>query len=120
MMAVSALAVDDDLGAPQFLQHAVRKYRGARAAAGERQDEQRVRVVVLALREQAVRVLACLRIDLGDRFVDRATGAAGECCDGKQTHYKAIGAHNSPSVVEDEFDTDVGGLLDLWLIAECR
>ena len=37
----AALAVDGDLGAPELFQHAVGERRGAGAAAGERQDEQR-------------------------------------------------------------------------------
>jgi hypothetical protein len=35
-----------------------------------------------------------LRIELGDRFVDRAAGAAGERRDGKHTDDKATSAHD--------------------------
>ena len=66
----------DHLGAPQELEHAVRKGGSARAAAREGEDDQAV--LVLDLRLVRLEAIAGLRVGLRDRRVDRTAGAAAE------------------------------------------
>ena len=88
------LPVDHDLGAAKLLQNAVRERRGPRAAAGEREREQGVHVIVLPLRYLEIRTVTALWIDLGDRRVDLAAGAACErrCC--KNPEHRAGSTHS--------------------------
>ncbi|EXI73393.1 MAG: hypothetical protein AW07_02605 [Candidatus Accumulibacter sp. SK-11] len=65
-----------DLGAPQELQHPIRERGSTCATAGEGKYDQSVLTLeVLLARLEGV---AAVRIDLRDRRVDRAAGAAGE------------------------------------------
>ena len=92
---VTTLTVDRDLRAVELLQNAVGERGGPRAAAGEREHEKRVRVVVLALLHREICPIAGSRIDLGDRRVDRPAGAACERHGYKETDHHAISAHGS-------------------------
>src|SRR5207344_2983697 len=73
----AVLALHDDLRAIQLLEHAVRKRRCARAAAGEREREQRLAILVRSLRGLHRRPITAGRIGLRDRLVDWTAGATG-------------------------------------------
>ena len=66
----------DDLRAPQELQHAVGERRGARAAAGEREDDQ-VFLVGTALQPR-LDAVSLADVGLLDRRIDRPRGAAAQ------------------------------------------
>lgn len=66
----------DHLGAPQELEHAVRKRGRPRAAAGEREDDEAV--LALDLRLMRLEPITGLRVGMRKRRVDRAARAAAE------------------------------------------